>query len=100
MGGACDAYEGEVRCIQGLGELSKIDLLEGPGLYGRMDDNLFYFNTCTVHLSLFCTITNTYTTILQIITLLLNVSALFYHPQIVRCYYLAKFHKYVKCSSW
>jgi len=40
------------------------------------------------------TLTNKYTIISQIITLL-HVSTLAYHPQ-----YLAKSHKYFKCSCW
>jgi len=45
---------------------------------------LYYFNTCTVRLLLFRTITNKYTIISQIITLLLHVSTLSCHPQGVR----------------
>jgi len=36
----------------------------------------------------------------QIIILLLHVSTLSCHPQGARCQYLAKFHKYFKCSCW
>ena len=46
---------------EGGRELSKRDQLEDPGVYGRMEDNLFHFSTCTVHLALFCTTTNKYT---------------------------------------
>ena len=38
-----------------------------------------------------------HTIISQIITLLLHVSTLSCHPQVVRSQYLAKLHKYVKC---
>jgi len=36
----------------------------------------------------------------QIITLLLRFSTLWYHPLGAGSQYLAKLHKYVKCSSW
>ena len=42
--------------------------------------NMFYLNTCTMHLLLFCTMTNKCTIISQIITLL-HVSTLSCHPQ-------------------
>ena len=48
----------------------------------------------------YCTMTNRRTIILQIITFLLNVSTLFCHLHGVRSQYLAKLHKYVKCSCW
>jgi hypothetical protein len=57
----------------------------------------YYFNTCTVHLLLFCTMTKKRTIISQIITLL-HVSTLLCHPQGVHSYYLVNLHKYVKCS--
>ena len=41
---------------------------------------IYYFNTCTVHLLLFCTMTNKCTIISQIITHL-HVSTLSCHPQ-------------------
>ena len=41
---------------------------------------LYYFNTCTVHILLFCTITNIRTIISQIITFL-HLSTLSCHPQ-------------------
>ena len=64
-------------------------------------DNVFphYFIPCAVHLLLFCTMTNKYTTISQIITLL-HVSTLSYHPQTACNQYLAKLHQYFKCSCW
>jgi len=43
--------------------------------------------------------TNKYTIISQIITLL-HIPTLSSHPQGVRSQYLAKLHKYVKCSIW
>jgi len=60
---------------------------------------IYYFNTCTVHLLLFCTMTNKCTIISQIITLL--------HVSTQSCYrqgscnqYLAKLHEYFKCGCW
>jgi len=52
-----------------------------------------YFNTCTVHLLLFCTVTNKCTFISQIITLL-HVSTLSCHPQTACNQYLARLHQY------
>jgi len=43
--------------------------------------------------------TNKFTIIEQIITLL-HVSTLLCHPQGVCNHYLAKLHKYLKCSFW
>jgi len=60
-------------------------------LFGR------YFNTYTVNLLLFRTLTNKCTIISQIITLL-HVSTLLCHPQAACNQYLAKLHKYFKCS--
>jgi hypothetical protein len=57
-----------------------------------------YFNTCTVHLLLFCTMTNKCTIISQIITLL-HVLTLSCHPQGACNQCLAKF-KYFKCRCW
>jgi hypothetical protein len=54
---------------------------------------------CTVHLLLFCTMTNKWTIISQIITLL-HVSKLSCHPQGACNQYLAKLHNYFKCSCW
>jgi len=54
---------------------------------------------CTVHLLLFCTMTNKCTIMSQIITLL-HVSTLSCHPQGACNQYLAKLHKYFKCSCW
>jgi len=48
---------------------------------------------------LFCTITNKCTIISQIITLV-QVSTLSCHPQRACNQYLAKLHKYFKCSCW
>jgi hypothetical protein len=59
----------------------------------------FNFNTCTVHLLLFCTTTNKWTIISQIITLP-RVSTLSFHPQVACNHYHAKLHKYFKCSCW
>jgi hypothetical protein len=63
--------------------------------------NNFYkfFFICTMHLLLFCTMTNKCTIISQIITLL-HVSTLSCHPQGVCNEYLAKLHKYFMCSCW
>ena len=52
-----------------------------------------YFNTCTVQLLLFCTMTNKCTIISQMITLL-RVSTLSCHPQTACNQYLAKLHQY------
>jgi hypothetical protein len=52
-----------------------------------------YFNTFILHFLLFCTVTNTCTTISQIITLL-HVSTLSCHPQGACNQYLAKIHEY------
>ena len=59
----------------------------------------FYFNTCTVNLLLFCTVTNRCIIISQIIALL-HVSTLSCHPQGAYNQYLAKLHKYFKCRCW
>ena len=58
-----------------------------------------YFNTCTVHILLFRTMTHKCAIISQIITLL-HISTLSCHPQAACNKYLAKLHKYVKCSCW
>jgi len=50
-----------------------------------------------MHLLLFCTVTNKYTIISPIITLL-HVSTLSCHPQGACNQYLAKLHKYLKCG--
>jgi hypothetical protein len=55
-----------------------------------------YFNTCTVHLLLFCTKTKC-TIISQIVTLL-HVSTLSCHLQGACNQYFATLHKYFKCS--
>ena len=60
---------------------------------------LQYSNSCSAHLSLFCTMTNKCTIISQIITLL-HVSTLSCHPQTAYNQYLAKLHKYFKYSCW
>ena len=60
---------------------------------------IFISIRCTVHLLLFCTITNKCTTISQIISIL-HVSTLSCHPQGASNQYLAKLHKYFKCSCW
>jgi len=54
---------------------------------------------CTVHLLLFRTMTNKSTIILHIITFV-HVSTLSCHPQGASNQYLAKLHKYFKCSCW
>jgi len=46
----------------------------------QVKENYHYFNPCTVHLLLFCTMNNKYTIISQIITLL-GVSTLSCHHQ-------------------
>jgi len=58
-----------------------------------------YFNTCTVHLLLFCAMTNKCTIISQLIPLL-HVSTLSCHLQRACNQYLAKSHNYSKCSCW
>jgi hypothetical protein len=58
----------------------------------------FYFNTCTMHLLLFCNMTNECTTISQIITLL-HVSTLSCHPQGTFNQSLAKLRKYFQCRN-
>jgi len=55
------------------------------------------FSTCTVHLLLFCTMTNKCTIISQIITPL-HVSTLSCHPQTACNQYLAKLHTYFKIN--
>jgi len=52
----------------------------------------FFFKSCIT--------TNQGTIISQINTLLLHVSTLMCHHQGARSQYLAKLHKYVKCSWW
>jgi len=56
-------------------------------------------NTCSVHLLLFCTMTKKCTVISQIVTLL-HVSTLSCYLQGPCNQYLAKLHKYFKCSCW
>jgi hypothetical protein len=63
-------------------------------------NTIYNFNTSTMHLLLFCTMTNQCTIISQIILLLLHVSTLSYHPQGARSYYFSKLQKYDKCSCW
>jgi len=70
---------------------------EGP--YYRQTQLVYYFNTCTVHLLLFCTMTNKCTNFSQVITLI-DVSTLSCHPQRACNQYLAKLRKYFKCSWW
>jgi hypothetical protein len=60
---------------------------------------LFYFNTCTFYIVLSCSLTNKCTIISQIMTLL-HVSTLSCHPQGDCNQYLAKLHKYFRCSCW
>jgi hypothetical protein len=57
----------------------------------------YCFNTCTVHLSLLCAMTNKCTIISQIITLL-HVPTLSCHPQTACNQYLTKLHQYYKSS--
>jgi len=61
----------------------------------------FYFNPCTVHLSLFCTLSNKCTIISQIITFL-HVSTSSYHPQGACNQYLAKLNSCIwnTCAIW
>ena len=61
----------------------------------------FILIPCTVHLLLFCTMTNKCTIISQIITLL-HVSTLSCHPPAACNQYLAKLlkYEYFKCSCW
>jgi hypothetical protein len=73
--------------------------IQMPGNY--LEENtrqVIYFNTCTVHILLFCTMTNKSTIISQIIALL-HVSTLSCHPQTACNQYLAKLHKYVNCKT-
>jgi len=72
-----------------------VDIFIGVGvdMIKQNEISMLYFNTCTVHLLLFCTRTNKCTIISQIITLL-HVSTLSYHPQGACNQYLAKLHKY------
>ena len=65
----------------------------------RQTQLVYYFNACKVHLLLFCTMTNKCTIISQVITFL-HVSTLSCHPQRACNQYLAKSHKYLKCSWW
>jgi len=60
--------------------------------------HLFILILCTVHLFLFCTLTNKYTIIWKIT--LLEASTLSCHPQGACNQYIAKLHKYFKCSCW
>ena len=64
-----------------------------------VDYFIFILIRCTVHLLSFCTMTNKFTIISQIITLL-YVSTLSCHPQTACNQYLAKLHQYFKCSCW
>jgi len=68
-------------------------------LVGLQKRSGYYFNICTMHLILFCTMTNKCTIISQIITFL-HVLTLSCHPQGACNQYLAKLHKYFKCSYW
>jgi len=63
--------------------------------HGEKNWTRFYKNV----ISLFCTMTNKCTIISKIITLL-HVSTLSCHPQTACNQYLAKLHKYFKCSCW
>jgi len=58
-----------------------------------------YFNTCTLHILLHCTMINNCTFISQIL-ILLHVSSLLCHPQGACNEHLPKLHKYFKCSCW
>ena len=68
------------------------------GVAGDVEMFCHYFDTCTVILLLFCTLSNKCTIISQIITLL-HVSTLSCHPQGVCNQYHAKLHKYSKCTG-
>ena len=82
----CDLYPG--------------NMLKLPSIkYAVMQHSYRYLKTYIVHLWLFCTMTNKCTIISQIITLL-HVSTLSCHPQVACNQYLAKLHKYFKCSCW
>ena len=61
-------------------------------------EDIFYFNTCIVHISLFSTMTNKCKLFDKLS--LLHVSTLSCHPQGTCNQYLAKSHKYFKCSCW
>jgi len=74
-----------------MSELTEIAPLNFP--------NVIILIPCTVNLLLFCTMPNKCTIISQIIALL-HVSTLSCHPQGAWKQYLAKLHKYFKCSCW
>jgi hypothetical protein len=61
--------------------------------------NNYNFNIGTVHILLLCIMTNKCTSVLQNITLP-HVSTLSFHPLGACNQYLAKLHKYFKCSCW
>jgi len=67
--------------------------LKSPGIYFN------HFNTCTLRLLLFCTMTNKCTIISQIITLL-HVSTLSCHTQVACNQCLFNFHRYFRWSCW
>jgi hypothetical protein len=60
----------------------------------------YYFNTCTLHLFLFCTMNKQMHNWLTDYHTSPNVSTLLCHPRGVRSQYLAKLHKFVRCISW
>jgi len=68
-------------------------------IHYRRNNSLLFLLFHTVHLLLFCTMTNKCTIISQIITLL-HVSTLSCHPQGACNQYIAKLPKYFKCSCW
>jgi hypothetical protein len=68
-------------------------------LYTTRCRHVIILTPCTVHLLLFCTMTNKCTIISQIITTL-HVSTLSCHPQTACNQYLAKLHQYFECRCW
>ena len=79
-------------------QTTEVAIDEDPGLQ-KHNALLFILILCTAHLLLFCNMTNKYTIISQIITLL-HVSTLSCHPQGAFIQYLPKLHEYFKCSCW
>ena len=73
----------------------------GLGLRKFQADGFFLTRVYTpkYYYMIFCTMTNKCTVISQIITLL-HVTTQSCHPQGACNQYLAKLHKYFKCSCW
>jgi len=60
----------------------------------------FYFNACTLYLLLFCTMTNKWTQLFHKLSHCYMFRHYRCHPQTACNQYLAKLHKYFKCSCW